>query len=776
MARKPRAVQGELQTSDFQPLSTPFDRGQIHPAIGMTGQKLSDLLKNTDTQYLNEMVSFASDMEDRDAHLAAELSKRRRSILTLSYDIVPPSRFKEKKYARIADFVKEALQEIKNFDDTIFDLSDGILKPFSALELEWDNSPSETIIQETHFRPQYFFMTGKSTEREEIRLVKEGYIDGEPLWKDGWVIHRHKSKSGYLTSNGLWRPLAWPFLFKHLALADFSTFLERFGLPVIIGKYGSNSTEQQKQALFDAVRTLSRNARGILPQGMSIELESAIQGQADPFRAMIEWAESTTSKIILGGTLTSTQGAVGSQALGTVHENAMWDIVRSDAIQIANTITRQIIFPLVKYNFGITDPRYCPRFLFNTTWEEDMVKMASSLEPLVRVGVDIPKTWPNEKLNIPVPAEGEDVLDIVGVYRNRKDNASADQTISANKNAFSSLDQKKADQANQGETGNKSKIEALRAEQPPEESDSELDALALFLAGRLEPIIAERVAEIVTMASNAPDMEILRQQIKSLSTQRAPLAVQSAIRNAITSASLLGSMQYQLDNSPNDWALDNAPFMEDDSLAYWEDAGYQRDDSTDSLLGAELAAAIVLAKILDLELLRAAIDSLDSASSLGLTPQQLAPLLTTSLEKAGFVGKNPYRLALTYRTALQQSYQYGGWSRIQSQASTAPYLRYTAVLDDRTRPEHRLWHGTTLPINHRWWSTHYPPNGWNCRCRVVQMSQSTMVENGWSLTPEESIDYDVSKIDEGFRYNTGTSRQINLDNLYLSKLNSFLSS
>lgn len=35
------------------------------------------------------------------------------------------------------------------------------------------------------------------------------------------------------------------------------------------------------------------------------------------------------------------------------------------------------------------------------------------------------------------------------------------------------------------------------------------------------------------------------------------------------------------------------------------------------------------------------------------------------------------------------------------------------------RPLHIAWDGLTLPADHDWWRTHYPPNGWGCKCYVV---------------------------------------------------------
>lgn len=48
-------------------------------------------------------------------------------------------------------------------------------------------------------------------------------------------------------------------------------------------------------------------------------------------------------------------------------------------------------------------------------------------------------------------------------------------------------------------------------------------------------------------------------------------------------------------------------------------------------------------------------------------------------------------------------------------------LQYRTAQDDRVRPEHADLEGVTLPIDDPFWADYYPPNGWNCRCTVVQV-------------------------------------------------------
>jgi SPP1 gp7 family putative phage head morphogenesis protein len=84
---------------------------------------------------------------------------------------------------------------------------------------------------------------------------------------------------------------------------------------------------------------------------------------------------------------------------------------------------------------------------------------------------------------------------------------------------------------------------------------------------------------------------------------------------------------------------------------------------------------------------------------------------------------NHARLQLIFDTNVRQAAAAGQWQRLVRNQRTHPYARYVAMDDDRTRPQHRSWHNVTLPLDDPWWSTHRPPNGWRCRCRVIGVTQ-----------------------------------------------------
>ncbi len=112
--------------------------------------------------------------------------------------------------------------------------------------------------------------------------------------------------------------------------------------------------------------------------------------------------------------------------------------------------------------------------------------------------------------------------------------------------------------------------------------------------------------------------------------------------------------------------------------------------------------AFTIAKMMDLSLLGEVKQTVDRAITEGWAFERFRTELTPLLISRGWWGRQEMtdpetgetrevqlgsarRLRVIYDTNLRTSYAAGHWSRIDTNADTAPYVMYSAVLDDRTR-------------------------------------------------------------------------------------------
>jgi SPP1 gp7 family putative phage head morphogenesis protein len=212
------------------------------------------------------------------------------------------------------------------------------------------------------------------------------------------------------------------------------------------------------------------------------------------------------------------------------------------------------------------------------------------------------------------------------------------------------------------------------------------------------------------------------------------------------------------------------------------------------LFQEEHASAFTVAKIADLDLLETIRRSLDDVARNGGTFEQWQAAILPELQRRGWWGLvrnpeltgvdynvivGPRRLRTIFDTNLRVSRAAGLWQRIQERKDVAPYLAYSAIRDARTRELHARWGGLRrglpriiLPVDHPWWRTHFPPNGFNCRCTVIQLSRAQLEANGWApmadpprqppprnyYLPGAARPISVpAGVDPGFAYNPGAA-------------------
>lgn len=402
-----RRALSEPQTAQLAWLQYSYEE---HPARGLNPQRLARILEDAERGHLIAQSDLFTDMEEKDPHIFAEMSKRKRVLLTLDWDVVPP-RNASAAEKKLAEQVREWLVDLPGLEDVLLDCLDAIGHGFAALEINWQRLGSLWMPKSLTHQPQRWFMNPWE-DRNQIRL-RGIDVDGTPLWPFGWLVHRHKAKSGYIARSGLHRVLSWPYLFKNYGVRDLAEFLHIYGLPLRLGKYPNGSTDDEKRTLLQAVASIGHNAAGIIPEEMKIDFQEAAKGTDAVHLSMINYMERSQSKAILGGTLTTqADGKSSTHALGNVHNEVRHDLMVSDARQLAATITGGLIWPMLALNVADADPRRVPRFVFETREPEDMKIFAEALPKLVGMGMPIPVDWAREKLSIPAAKDGDQLLSV----------------------------------------------------------------------------------------------------------------------------------------------------------------------------------------------------------------------------------------------------------------------------------------------------------------------------------------------------------------------------
>jgi SPP1 gp7 family putative phage head morphogenesis protein len=135
-----------------------------------------------------------------------------------------------------------------------------------------------------------------------------------------------------------------------------------------------------------------------------------------------------------------------------------------------------------------------------------------------------------------------------------------------------------------------------------------------------------------------------------------------------------------------------------------------------------------------------------------------------------YKGKRGWRTSIIFNTNMRSAHMAGRWQQLIANADRRPYLQYRTAGDSRVRPQHRQWAGLIYPITDSFWKTHYPPNGWGCRCTVRAYGQAELDTNNLqiaqpfqaktrTITGKDGQAKDIvpEGIDQGWDHNVGQS-------------------
>lgn len=399
---KPLAPSNRLRAVD-KDVIIGLRRPRFSPVIarGLTPERLRAIFDDMDRGKLDDFLTLAKELEQRDAHYRSVMGVRKLSALKRPVVVTPAS--EDSRDLFIADELESLVKSPAWLWMSLHCL-DALGKGYAVVELVWDFSEGRAHPTFKQRDPRDFTL-----DRESLTYVRRkipGTTNLEVLPYGKYVVHSPSLVYGSPVDGALARTASILYLYSALAIQDLGDFIERFGTPALLGEYVS---AEHKQDLLDGLEALARAGYGVVPPGTKVEkLDAGRLGGGEKIHDMaIRMFDELKSKLVLGQTMTSDNGSSRSQA--EVHDQVKDDVTDFDCWCLSTTQMEHVVSTWTRLNFGegVTPPNLSRP----GDDEEDVQEIANVLFGMVDRGAKVPVRHIRDLLGVPEPGEADEVLE-----------------------------------------------------------------------------------------------------------------------------------------------------------------------------------------------------------------------------------------------------------------------------------------------------------------------------------------------------------------------------
>lgn len=447
-----------------------------HPADGLTPPRLAAILRESEIGDATAYLELAEQMEEKDLHYAAVLGVRKRAIRSLDVQVAPGDT--SAAAGELADMTRATLTSAA-VRTSLIDMMDALGKAYSVTEILWEREGKGLRIGGMELVDPRWFEFDRDNG---AYLYLRDNAGPQPLSLNKYIIHMAKAKSGLPIRGGLARLAGWAYLFKNYTLKDWAIFLEAYGHPLRLGKYGTSSSPEDRRTLLRAARQIGVDMAAIIPKDMDLEVIAAATTGADKmYEGNARYWDEQLSKGVLGQVAT-TDAIAGGHAVGNIHEKVRDDIRDADAEQLATTLQRDLAGALKRLHFPDNVP--LPTISFPPPESVDPKLMMELMEKGPKAGLKIAVAQVREVFALREPEDGEEVLEPP-----KPDEPPATLPVPPDELALA-----------------KGKRQAASRLDPPRDS---IDALIdeLIAGGELQDAMASEIGGLIEAVSRARDVD-----------------------------------------------------------------------------------------------------------------------------------------------------------------------------------------------------------------------------------------------------------------------------
>ena len=235
--------------------------------------------------------------------------------------------------------------------DIIVEICDGYLFGYKPLEVLWASDGVRQYPGKLIGKPQRWF---GFDDNNQLRFYsKDSYSSGIELPKYRFVIAQNESSYDNPYGVADLSACYWPVVFRRNGFKFWTNFLEKYGIPFLLGKGPEGTQEDKLTSMANTLADMVQDATAAIPKDWDVDiLESKSNSggaQTNQHKIYLDVMNMEIAMAILGTNLT-VEVSGGSYAAANTHLQVRDDIVESDQ-EIVESVFNQLIRWTHDFNF-----------------------------------------------------------------------------------------------------------------------------------------------------------------------------------------------------------------------------------------------------------------------------------------------------------------------------------------------------------------------------------------------------------------------------------------
>jgi phage gp29-like protein len=324
------------------------------PSItGLTADDVADAVIAAESGDATSLLALYDQVVIENSHLQTELSKRKLAVLGDPLTVTSRSESPEDEAAK--EFVEAWTDDSPDWLNACISLMDSVVYPVALNQIWFEPGGASRRYTARLAKVDselLDFRTGELCVFDTVNGVKQG--TSHKVTPEAYVVHRGHLLTLPDSWGGPMRSLLGWHLLSHTTPEWWGRFLERLGAPFMVATISSGDDgdrEKVEQAFSQALRLFGI----VVSEGTKVEMLQANSAQTgEAHEKLHDKCCREISKLINGQTSSSdVQKSGGLNQSGDAHETVRSEFRDWDATRLADTLTKQVIVPLLRIN-GLT--------------------------------------------------------------------------------------------------------------------------------------------------------------------------------------------------------------------------------------------------------------------------------------------------------------------------------------------------------------------------------------------------------------------------------------